>query len=210
MRSGSADVAPGSRVTRAQRWQERDSSLERRARLRQTGSGGATRESRTLGAEEEFTLALHLWRAIIGLPALLGYAWLSAACQSEAPRMTPREVREALGRELQLVALERCTLARFGSAHDGGYLMCKNLIDGLGAVYSYGVGPNDDWGCALASRHSVPVHQYDCLHHARPTCTVGTFVFHNECVGPKREHHRFAGSTRWRTTSRRTATPAGG
>lgn len=130
-------------------------------------------------------MALHLWRAIIGLPALLGYAWLSAACQSEAPRMTPREVREALGRELQLVTLERCTLARYGSAHDGGYLLCKNLIDDLGAVYSYGVGPNDDFDCALAARHNLPVHQYDCLHDARPACRVGTTVFHNECVGPK-------------------------
>jgi hypothetical protein len=29
----------------------------------------------------------------------------------------------------------------------------------------------------------VPVHQYDCFDPARPTCSTGTFVFHDECVG---------------------------
>src|SRR4030095_5544234 len=38
------------------------------------------------------------------------------------------KLREAILAELQPVALENCTLKRFGSANDGGYLMCDNLI----------------------------------------------------------------------------------
>lgn len=94
-----------------------------------------------------------------------------------------RTHREALLAELQPVALNNCTLKRYGSAHDGGYLLCDNLVGALETAYSYGVGPNDDWGCEISRRHTVPVHQYDCFDPARPTCTGGRFVFHNECIG---------------------------
>jgi hypothetical protein len=96
-----------------------------------------------------------------------------------------RELREAILAELQPVALKNCTLKRFGSANDGGYLMCENLIEPLDAGYSYGVGMNDDWGCEISRRYHVPVHQYDCFDPARPTCEGGRFVFHNECVGDR-------------------------
>ena len=98
-------------------------------------------------------------------------------------RSAARKLREAILAELQPVALKNCTLKRFGSANDGGYLMCENLIEPLDAAYSYGVGSNDDWGCELSRRYHVPVHQYDCFDPARPTCNGGTFVFHDECVG---------------------------
>src|SRR5216110_3892321 len=94
-----------------------------------------------------------------------------------------RKLREAILAELQPVVLKNCTLKRFGSANDGGYLMCENLIEPLDAGYSYGVGRNDDWGCDVSRRYHVPVHEYDCFDPARPTCNGGTFVFHNECVG---------------------------
>src|SRR3989440_6346247 len=94
-----------------------------------------------------------------------------------------RKLREAILAELQPVALKNCTLKRFGSANDGGYLMCENLIEPLDTGYSYGVGMNDDWGCEVSRRYHVPVYQYDCFDPARPTCNGGTFVFHNECVG---------------------------
>ena len=104
-----------------------------------------------------------------------------------------RKLREAILVELQPVALKNCTLKRFGSANDGGYLMCENLIEPLDAAYSYGVGPNDDWGCEVSRRYRVPVHQYDCFDPARPTCEGGTFVFHDECVGDRtgRRESRF-------------------
>src|SRR5256714_14573321 len=97
-----------------------------------------------------------------------------------------RKLREAILAELQPVALKNCTLKRFGSANDGGYLMCENLIEPLDAAYSYGVGINDDWGCELSRRYHVPVHQYDCFDPARPTCIGGTFDFHNEIGGDRR------------------------
>src|SRR6266404_3551627 len=50
-----------------------------------------------------------------------------------------RKLREAILAELQPVALKNCTLKRFGSANDGGYLKCENLIEPLDAGYSYGV-----------------------------------------------------------------------
>jgi hypothetical protein len=98
-----------------------------------------------------------------------------------------RKLREAILAELQPVALKNCTLKRFGSANDGGYLMCENLIDPLDAAYSYGIGRNDDWGCEVLRGYHVPVHQYDCFDPARPTCDPGQpgFVFHNECVGDR-------------------------
>jgi hypothetical protein len=96
-----------------------------------------------------------------------------------------RELREAILAELQPVALKNCTMKRFGSANDGGYLMCENLLEPLDAGYSYGVGRNDDWGCEVSRRYHVPVHEYDCFDPARPTCNGGTFVFHDECVGDR-------------------------
>lgn len=96
-----------------------------------------------------------------------------------------RRLHAAILAELQPVTLKNCTFKRFGSANDGGYLMCENLIEPLDEAYSYGVGPNDDWGCEVSSRYHVPVHQYDCFDPARPTCQGGAFVFHNECVGDR-------------------------
>src|SRR5439155_15515848 len=98
-------------------------------------------------------------------------------------RTAARKLREAILAELQPVALKNCTLKRFGSANDGGYLMCENLIEPLDTGYSYGVGPNDDWACEVSRRYHVPVHEYDCFDPARPICDGGRFVFHNECVG---------------------------
>jgi hypothetical protein len=105
-----------------------------------------------------------------------------------------RKLREAILAELQPVALRNCTLKRFGSTNDGGYLMCENLIEPIDAAYSYGVGRNDDWGCDMSRRYHVSVHQYDCFDPARPTCNGGTFVFHNECVADRtgyRDSHFF-------------------
>src|SRR6266480_363670 len=96
-----------------------------------------------------------------------------------------RKLREAILAELQPVALKNCTLKRFGSANDGGYLMCENLNEPLDAAYSYGVGRNDDWACEVSRQYHVPVHEYDCFDPARPTCSGGTLVFHNECVGDR-------------------------
>jgi hypothetical protein len=115
--------------------------------------------------------------AIVGVLALGGVVRVGMILQ----------LRRSIRAELQPIALKNCTLKRFGSTHDGGYLMCDDLAPNVGAAYSYGVGRNDDWGCEVSRRYGVAVHQYDCFNPARPTCEGGTFVFHNECVGSRAE-----------------------
>jgi hypothetical protein len=100
---------------------------------------------------------------------------------------TARQTRERLLRELQPVVLQNCTLERMGSLYDGGYLMCGNLLGGIQSAYSYGIGPADDWGCAISLRHGVPVHQYDCFSPPQVACDGGQTVFHDECIGPTRD-----------------------
>jgi len=91
--------------------------------------------------------------------------------------------RQALLDMLQPVALANCQLERFGETHDGGYLMCANLLNGVASGYSYGISGYDQWGCDISTRLGVPVHQYDCFNLTQPVCPSGRTVFHAECVG---------------------------
>ena len=93
-------------------------------------------------------------------------------------------IRTELAAELRPVTLSNCTLTRIGSAHDGGYLMCANLLAGLESAYSYGIGGEDSWGCAVSREYRVPVHQYDCFELAPGPCEGATFRPNVECVGP--------------------------
>ena len=93
--------------------------------------------------------------------------------------------REQLFSELKTVALDNCTLYRLGNAHDGGYLICENLMRDVKSAYSYGIEGRDEWGCDLSKRYNLIVHQYDCFDTRRPVCANGKFVFHEECIGDK-------------------------
>jgi hypothetical protein len=95
--------------------------------------------------------------------------------------------RRALFEMLQPAAIANCRLERFGEAHDGGYLMCGNLLDGVESAYSYGIGGYDKWGCDISRKLDLTVHQYDCFNTTQPACFGGETVFHAECVGPKAE-----------------------
>lgn len=111
---------------------------------------------------------------------------------SDAPSTTTRAqaraaVRAALFAEIQPVKLANCDFERVGDSYDGGYVICKNLVVDAEAFYSYGIDATDNWGCTLSARHQRPVHQYDCFNTKRPVCEGATPVFHEECVGPKRE-----------------------
>jgi hypothetical protein len=119
----------------------------------------------------------------IAIIALAAVAYLVNA-QHGAAR---RAIREALRDELRIVTIENCTLERFGSAHDGGYLLCGNLLEDAEAVYSYGIATEDNWGCAVSRQSGLTIHQYDCFTPHRPTCDGGRFQFHDECVGDTRE-----------------------
>ena len=91
--------------------------------------------------------------------------------------------RRVLFETLQPVALSNCDLKRFGEAHDGGYLMCSNLLSSVQSAYSYGIGGYDKWGCDISRALDVTVHQYDCFDTTQPSCFLGDTVFHAECVG---------------------------
>jgi len=97
-----------------------------------------------------------------------------------------RSPREILFAEVQPVKLRNCELARFGEAHDGGYLVCGNLLGEVGAAYSYGISGYDGWGCDVSSRLKVPVHQYDCFNTTKPSCPTGQPFFHAECIAGER------------------------
>jgi hypothetical protein len=120
---------------------------------------------------------------------VLGFAAIAAAALARqgVESIRERQARALILEAIRPVTLRNCVLARVGSANDGGYLMCPNLIEPPVAAYSYGVGANDEWGCAISTRYRIPVHQYDCYDPTRPVCETGEFVFHNECVAERRE-----------------------
>ena len=96
------------------------------------------------------------------------------------------EIRQALFTEIQPVQVANCELQRFGEPHDGGYLLCANLLGAVKAGYSYGISGYDGWGCDVSRRLHVPVHQYDCFDLQQPSCPDGNTIFHGECVGTTR------------------------
>jgi len=101
---------------------------------------------------------------------------------SPVPVPTATHVRDLLLAELQPVALTNCTVKRFGERHDGGYLLCANLLKNVQSGYSYGISGYDGWGCEISRTLKVQVHQYDCFNLQEPVCRGGTTIFHGECV----------------------------
>lgn len=106
----------------------------------------------------------------------------AAEARHRQPKPAETRVRHLLFEALQPVALGNCRLERFGEPHDGGYLMCGNLLAGVRSGYSYGIAGYDKWGCDVATKLNVRVHQYDCFDPTRPACPGGDTVFHDECV----------------------------
>jgi hypothetical protein len=96
------------------------------------------------------------------------------------------QARSRLYAELQPIRLTNCEFQRFGEPHDGGYVLCANLLGSVRSAYSYGISGYDQWGCDVTHRLSVPVHQYDCFNLQRPVCPGGQTVFHEECVAGER------------------------
>jgi hypothetical protein len=118
---------------------------------------------------------------------VIGATLLAAWLLTHPDPPTAREIRLELFSELQPIALKNCTLQRFGSRGDGGYLMCANLLGSIQSAYSYGIAGDDNWGCEISRRFSVPVHQYDCFNPTRPACPGGRPEFHDECIGVRAE-----------------------
>lgn len=118
-------------------------------------------------------------------PSIGGFGAVNRPARVYVP-MSAEQVRAALLAELQPVELLNCRLERFGEPHDGGYLMCGNLLESVKAGYSYGISGYDQWGCDVARRLNVRVHQYDCFNLEKPVCADGVTVFHAECIAPSR------------------------
>lgn len=123
---------------------------------------------------------------LCGAAAALWYTIRSAEYDDPFVAPDAASIRRALFAELQPVPLSNCELRRFGEPHDGGYLMCANLLGAVRAGYSYGINGYDQWGCDVSRALRMPVHQYDCFNVERPACSGGTTIFHAECVGASR------------------------
>jgi hypothetical protein len=118
-----------------------------------------------------------------------------------APPTRAEEFRRHLFEQLQPVALANCELERFGEPHDGGYLMCGNLLGSVTAGYSYGISGYDGWGCDISRRTGATVHQYDCFDLTRPACPAGRRCSTtNALQEPRSRIPRGASSTPWRTS----------
>jgi hypothetical protein len=98
------------------------------------------------------------------------------------PAPNPAVIRTALFDELQPIRLTNCQLKRFGERHDGGYLLCANLLKDVQSGYSYGISGYDGWGCDVSRTLKIQVHQYDCFNLKEPVCKGGKTIFHEECV----------------------------
>jgi hypothetical protein len=98
------------------------------------------------------------------------------------PLTRSQQERQYLFEHLQPVKLANCELERFGEPHDGGYLLCGNLLDAVASAYSYGISGYDQWGCDVSKKAGVRVHQYDCFNPTRPACPGGDTQFHDECI----------------------------
>jgi len=120
-----------------------------------------------------------LWIWILG--GILGGVVLYTVVPDEHVR-----TRRALFAEIQPLALGNCTLERFGEPHDGGYLVCGNLLNSVQSGYSYGISGYDGWGCQMSERLRMKMHEYDCFDTRAPACPTGELVFHPECIGETR------------------------
>ena len=98
------------------------------------------------------------------------------------------QVRQDLFDELKPVKLSNCELGRFGEPHDGGYLLCRNLLGSVEVGYSYGISGYDGWGCDVSRTLNIEVHQYDCFDLKQPSCPNGATRFHHECVAGSPRH----------------------
>ena len=97
----------------------------------------------------------------VGVAAIYGIRWFSG------PAERPREIARRFSKSSRTVTLKNCTLKRYGSANDGGYLMCENLTGGVQAAYSYGSIPKTT-GDAMCPGSSACLSIIRLLHSASP------------------------------------------
>src|SRR5437879_5979393 len=99
------------------------------------------------GHRTELVLAIGI--AAIALAATVRGVKTFAIDRAREVKAAP--VREKLFAAIQPVNVTNCSVARFGDANDGGYLVCANLLGAVKTGYSYGINGTDEWGCQLAT-----------------------------------------------------------
>ena len=131
------------------------------------------------------------WRIAAVVCLLLGAGGMTAVLLRNTPPQpqphaaTRRAVQSRTIRRFAIGSTRSCNRCdspaarskRIGEAHDGGYVMCANLLDAE-AGYSYGISNYDGWGCGVSTGLGVPVHQYDCFDQRAPRCDGGQTQFH--------------------------------
>jgi hypothetical protein len=107
---------------------------------------------------------------------------VKAVVSDAADHFELRDRIVALGRLLRPMQAVGRAKRRFGSAHDGGYVMLDDLA-GLKAAFSLGVAGNVDWDLEMA-QEGLPVlqfdHSIDDVPATHPLCT-----FHAAMIGPQ-------------------------
>ena len=80
-----------------------------------------------------------------------------------------------------------CELERYGDFADGGYLLCKNLMDLSVSLINLGVEGRDFFGCQLTTAFPMANYQYDCTNGQRPTCPTNNNAnyFSSSCLGDR-------------------------
>jgi len=127
-------------------------------------------------------------RALFSAALAAGMVASAVACAAHLPPdPTTTKARRALFLALMPSSLTNCRMKRYGETHDGGYLMCANLMSEVRAAYSYGINGYDQWGCDISKELGVTVHEYDCFNASPPSCDRGVLVFHEECIGDRAE-----------------------
>ena len=89
--------------------------------------------------------------------------------------------------------LTNCTFERIGDAHDGGYVMCGNLLSRGKSAYSYGVANTDDWGCQCRAGSTSRFTSTDCFDTRPPACPGGTAGVSRRSASDRRSSPRRAG-----------------
>jgi len=76
---------------------------------------------------------------------------------------------------------------RIGDTHDGGYVMCGDLLNSdVTGAYSFGILGNDNWGAEISTRLGITIHQGDCYNTTLPPCPAEhtcNFDFQPVCIG---------------------------
>ena len=142
-----------------------------------------------------------LCRSLLASGIVLSLSAYPSTGSSASQKPQARGVREQIFRELQPVALKNCTLKRYGSPNDGGYLMCANLIAGATSVYSYGIASEDMLEGVVVKHRNLkfdPAFDVKATHYSLNQTAAFSSLINGRTTCKRRTPIRF----RWRSPRR--------